>query len=242
MPGVRSYPPELIGDEEYLDALDERLEEDRFPDPNASLIPELTTARFVAEAACDADENAFAETIDDRRGPVFDPLIRFEVVATLIDEQQREQLEEDKLDELVAKAGLQGIISREDDPEVIVEEGLTGRDMTFFDYPTPPLHLIEGAESKGREIMENSPQERAENRSDQHQTYVQQRGTIEAVVIGGRDVAAEAYEDVIDHIHAESYSERTYEDEEEYAEVVAFNAALAAESMLEDTGEIVTPP
>lgn len=59
---------------------------------------------------------------------------------------------------------------------------------------------------------------------------------------GGRDVAAGECEEVIDRIHGELLSDRRYEDEEDYAEVVAFNAALAAESMLEDDGEIVTPP
>jgi hypothetical protein len=242
MPDGRPYPPEFIGDEAYLAALDERLEADRFPDPDASLIPELTTARFVAEAARDTDENTFAEKIDARREPVFDPLIRFEVVATLSDDQQRDQLATDEFEELVSQAGLNGTISREDDPAVIVEEGLTGREMTFFDYPAPPLHVIESATSTGRELMERNPEERAETSSDHQQPYVQQRETIEAVVIGGRDVATEAYDDGIDRIHAASPSDRTYEDAEEYAEVVAFNAALAAESMLEDDGEIVTPP
>jgi hypothetical protein len=242
MPDARSSPPELIGDEAYLDALDERLDADRFPDPDASLIPALTTARFVAEAACDAGETAFAEKIDARRGPVFDPLIQFEVVATLSDDQQRERLAADEFEELVSQAGLNGTISREDDPAVIVEAGLTEREMTFFDYPAPPLHVIESAKATGKELMDRSPDERTETSSDQQQLYIQQRGTIEAVVIGGRDVAAEAYDDGIDRIHAKSPSERTYKDEEEYAEVVAFNAALAAESLLEDNEELVTPP
>jgi hypothetical protein len=46
----------------------------------------LTKARFVAEAACAAEEHPFAERADARRDPVFDPLMRFEVVATLTDE------------------------------------------------------------------------------------------------------------------------------------------------------------
>jgi hypothetical protein len=68
MPPVRPYPPELIGNEEYLDELDQRLKEGRFPDPDASLIPELTQARFVAECARTANENTFADQIDDRQG------------------------------------------------------------------------------------------------------------------------------------------------------------------------------
>lgn len=238
--GQQPYPPELIGDEDFLDALDERIEVGRFPDPDADLVPELTKARFVAEAARDADQDIFADRIDDLRSPVFEPLIRFEVASTLI--QQREQLDEDEFNALVSKAGLKGNVSFEDDPALIVEEGLTKRDKTFFDYPAPPLHVIESAESKGRELVERSPKEQAESVDDQHQIYVHQRATVEAIVVGARDLAAETYGDVIDRIHAESPSNRTYEDEEEYAEVIAFNASLAAESMLEHRGEIITPP
>jgi hypothetical protein len=238
--GQQPYPPELIGDEEFLDALDKRIEDGRFPNPDAELVPELTKARFVADAARDADQARFADRIDNLRSPVFEPLIRFEAASTLI--QHREQLDEDEFNDIVSKAGLKGNISFEDDPALIIEEGLTERDKTFFDYPAPPLHVIESAETRGRELMESSPEKRAQSVDEQHHTYVQQRATVEAIVIGARDLAVKAYDDVIDRIHAESSSNWTYEDEEEYAEVIAFNASLAAESMLEHQGEIITPP
>lgn len=241
MPPVR-YPSDHIGDDAYLDEFTQRLEAGRFPAPDARLIPELTSARFVAAGAREANEYAFAAQVDDRRNPVFAPLSRFEAVATLMDDRRREQLGEEEFDELMSDVELLETVSFEDNPAVILNETLTKREMTFFDYPAPPLHVIEGAASEGREMIDYSATERAERAPDRHRTYVQQRATIEAIVIGGRDLAAAAYEEVIDRIHGESPSDRRYEDEDDYAEVVAFNAALAAESMLDDDGEIGTPP
>jgi hypothetical protein len=163
------------------------------------------------------------------------------VVATLTDEQRRERFGADEFDELVSEVELPKTVSFEVDPEIRLTDALTEREMTFFEYPAPPLHVIESAMSRGRKMIDNTSKERAENVPDQHRTYVRQRETIEAIVIGGRDVAS-ADEDVIDRIHRQSSSERRYEDTKEYAEVVAFNAALAAESMLEDDGKLITPP
>lgn len=42
-------PQTLVSDAEYIERLTERIDQRRFPDPD--LIPELTRARFVAEAA-----------------------------------------------------------------------------------------------------------------------------------------------------------------------------------------------
>ncbi|WP_154660466.1 hypothetical protein [Halopiger goleimassiliensis] len=47
---------------------------------------------------------------------------------------------------------------------------------------------------------------------------------------------------MIEDLRAESPSDHAYESEEAYAEVVAFNAALAGESMLEEDGELTIPP
>lgn len=77
---------------------------------------------------------------------------------------------------------------------------------------------------------------------ERRRSYVEQRETVEAVAAGARALALDSYADVIDRIHAQELSTRTYEDEGAYADVVAFNAGLAAESMLEDDGELTTPP
>ena len=221
MSSVRPYPPELVGEEAYLDELDRQLEAGRFPDPDASLIPELTKARFVAEAARATEEHLFAERIDACRDPVFDPLMRFEVVATLTDEHRREQL-----DELVSEVDLPDTPSPEDDPEAFLSEAVSQRELTFFDYPVPPLHVIEAAVSEGRELIDGLSEERIESVPEQ-QAYLRQRVTVETIVAGARDLAASAYEDVIDRIRTESASDARYEDQDEYAGVIGFNAALA---------------
>lgn len=241
--GEQPFPRDLVGDDEYLDELDDRIERDRFPEPDADLLPEVTKARFVADAARDADEVGFAERIGRRRDPLFEPFVRFEAVTTLVDERRRDRLDEAEIDELVSKAGLDDAeVTLDDDPEAVVDAALADRGRTFFDYPGPPLHVVEGAESRGRESLADAPDERAADVADEHGPYVRQRARVEAVVAGARELAAEAYDDVIERIRAESPSNRTYDREETYAEVVAFNAALAAEAMLEADGDIVTPP
>lgn len=241
--GERPFPSALVGDDAYVDEFADSVDGSRFPGPDADLIPRLTKARFVAAAARDADETAFAERIDRHREPVFEPLVRFDAVATLVDETRRDRLDDDEIDDLVSKAGLDDeAVTPNDDPETVVDAALTDRDRTFFDYPAPPLHVVESARSRGRELLEETPDERAGAVEDDHRTYVRQRASVEAIVAGARDLAMDAYDDVIEDIRAESPSNRTYESEETYAEVVAFNAALAAESMLEANGEIVTPP
>lgn len=241
--GEQPFPQELVGVADYGDELEDSIERNRFPDPDASLIPELSKARFVADAARDAGDVEFANRIEHLRDPVFEPLVRFEAVTTLIDERRRNRLDETEVDELVSKAGIdEEEVTLDDDPETIIDTALDDRELTFFDYPAPPLHVIEGSESRGRELLDENPDEREREVSDERRTYVNQRAKTEAIVVGARDLAVDAYDDVIEQIRTESLSNRAYENEETYAEVVAFNAALAAEAMLEADGEIITPP
>ncbi|WP_049927714.1 hypothetical protein [Halopiger goleimassiliensis] len=239
--GERPFPPELVGDEAYAAALEDRIDRDRFPDPNADLLPELTKARFVADAARAGGAAEFADRIDRLREPVFEPFVRFEAVMTLVTD--RDRLEGAEIDALVTKAGLENeSVPLDAEPGTIIETALDERERTFTHYPGPPLHVIESAESRGRELLDEGPDERAQAVDADHRPYVRQRATIEAIVAGGREIAAEAYDDVIDRITDESPSNRTYEDENEYAEVVAFNAAVAGDSMLEEDGQLLVPP
>lgn len=241
--GERPFPRALVGDGAYVDDLERSIEQRRFPDPDASLLPEVTKARFVADAARDAGSEPFARRIERRREPLFEPFYRFELLSLFGDEQRQDDLTEDEIDEAFERAGLDDEdVTLEDDPETVVETVYTDRDLTFADYPATPLHVVEGAASRGRELLDETPDERAASVDDEHRPYVRQRAQIEAVVAGARDLAAKAYDDVIDRIREESPSNRPYEDAESYAEVVAFNAALASEAMLEEDGEITTPP
>ena len=242
MRSLRPYPHEHVGNASYFEEFTQHIESGRFPDPNADLIPELTTARFVAMAAREVGEVEFANRIDEVRHPVFEPLDRFEVAAVLIDGGRSEGFDIDKFDALVAEAGFSDADAPEDNPETFLTENLSERELTFFDYPAPPLHVIESAESRGRDKVNDSAAELVESVPEQHRLYVGHRLTIEAVVLGTRGMAADVYEEVIEGIHAESLSNRRYENADEYAEVVAFNAALAAEAMLESNGELTTPP
>lgn len=241
--GERPFPRALVGDDAYVDDLERRIEQRRFPEPDASLLPEVTKARFVADAARDAGSEPFARRIERLREPLFEPFYRFELLSLFGDEQRRDELAEDEIDEALERAGLDDEnVTLEDDRETVVETAYTDRDLTFADYPAPPLHVIEGAASRGRELLDETPDERAASVDDERRPYVRQRAQIEAVVAGARELAAEAYDEVIDRIREESPSNRTYEDAETYAEVVAFNAALASEAMLEEDGELTTPP
>lgn len=241
--GDRPYPTVLVGDERFIEGLDVAIEEGAFPDPNPGLIPVLTKARFVAEAARDEQEEAFADRIAERRDPLFEPLKRFDALTVLLDEGRREELNASERERLREVTGIDDAeVSLEDDPEEIADALLDDRIRTFSHYPGPPLTVIEAARDRGVELLEEPPDERAADVADEHAEYVRQRGVVQAVVAGARDLAPDAYEDVATRFRESDRREWPYEDETEYADVVAFNAALAAESMLESDGELVTPP
>lgn len=241
--GERPMPADLVGSGPYVDALGGRVERDRFPDPDADLLPELTKARFVAAAATDAGEDEYAERVSDHRGPAFEPLHRFDAVVVLSTERRREQLNETQRERLLAETGLDDEnVSWDDDRAAVVTRVLDDRELTFFDYPAPPHHLIEAAESTGLDRLDRGPDERAEAVAEAHRPYVRQRAQIEAVVVGAREVAMDAYDDASDRLRQASPTDWEYTGPEDYAEVVAFNASLAAESMLASDGKLPTPP
>lgn len=210
-------PSDRVGSNVYLAALESRIDVGGFPDPDPDLIPALTEARFVADAATEAGNEEFAAAVSDLRRPVFEPLADF--------------------DSTMAR-------SREttvDDPERLVERHLSRRERTFLDYPAPPLHFVEAAEHRGREVLDATAR-REELRAavgDASSAYVDHRLTVETVVAGGTDLGREVYPEWSER---ESRSGIEYGSAEHYADVVAFNGALAAEAMLERDGEIVTPP
>lgn len=213
------------------------------PTRTPDLIPELTKARFVAADARDAGGDQFADRVAAVRDPAFEPLNRFDAVSILASERRREQLDDERREKLRETAGLADAnVTLEDDPEVVFSTLLDDREKTFFDYPGTPLHVIEAAESEGLDLLAASPDERAADVDESHRTYVRQRARIEVVVAGARRLATEAYGETIDQITERSPSDRTYDSAEAYASVVAFNAALAAEAMLAEDGELVTPP
>lgn len=210
-------PSDRVGSEAYLATLEARIESDRFPNPVPDLIPLLTEARFVSDAATAAESDEFVASVSDLRRPPFEPLENF--------------------DETVARARE----TEADDPEAFVKERLSRRERTFFDYPAPPHHFIEAARNRGRERLDATArrEELKDAIGDESSTYVEHRVTIEAVVAGGTDLAREAYEE---RDEAEFPSGVEYDSAEHYADVITFNAALAAEAMLEYNGEIITPP
>lgn len=210
-------PSDRVGSEPYLATLRDRIDADRFPDPSPDLIPLLTEARFVADAGTAAGNREFASSVSDLRDPMFDPLNHF--------------------DETVARAGETEV----DDPGAFVEEHLDRRERTFLDYPAPPHHFIEAAQIRGREQTDADArrEELREAVGEESATYVDHRATIETVVAGGIDIGRAAYEEQPDR---EFPSGVEYDSPDHYADVVAFNGALAAEAMLEHGGEIVTPP
>lgn len=241
--GERPYPAALVGAAQYVTALAEWIERARFPDPDPDLVPALTKARFVVEAATQAGEVDFAEQVRTQREPVLEPLRRYDAVVTLVSEARRERLSADERAELRSLAGLDDEdVSWDDGRQAVLEATLDERALTFFDYPGPPGHVIEAAHDRGRDSLDRDPDERATAVDEDPRPYVRQRATVEAVVTGGRDLAAAAFDEHVEQIRAASPSERDYGSPEEYARVVAFNAALAAESMLAEDGELVTPP
>ena len=210
-------PSAYIGSEAYLTTRKARIESGRFPDPDPDLIPSLTEARFVAEAATEAENDEFAASVAELRRPSFEPLVNF--------------------DETVARAQETEV----DDPEAFVTERLSRRERTFFDYPAPPHHFIEGSRNRGRDRLDAAARrdELRDAVGDESPTYIEHRVTIEAVVEGGTDLARDAYEEWSE---AETAFGVEYDSAEHYADVVTFNGALAAEAMLERNGKIVTPP
>ncbi|WP_154660467.1 hypothetical protein [Halopiger goleimassiliensis] len=165
--GERPLPRTLVGDDAYVAALEDDVERRDFPDPDAELVPELTKARFVADVAREEDEVAFADRIDDLRDPLFEPLLRFEAVTTLAEADRRERLSDEEREALLETAGLdEATVTNAEDPTAIVDAALDDRALTFFDYPGPPLHVIEGAVSRGRDRLEEGPDERAASVDD----------------------------------------------------------------------------
>ena len=210
-------PSARVGSETYFATLDARIDSDGFPKPDPDLIPALTEARFVADAATEAENEEFASSVADLRRPVFEPLADFD--ATMAAARQTEL----------------------EDPEAFVEERLSRRERTFLDYPAPPHHFIEAAENRGQEVLDTTArrEELREALGDSAPAYVDHRLTIEAVVAGGTDIGREVYPEWSERA---SRSGIGYDSADHYADVIAFNGALAAEAMLEHNGEIVTPP
>ena len=241
--GERPFPSTLVGDETFVRALDHVAESGSFPQPDAGLVPELTKARFVAATARDEGNERYADRVEQRRDQPFDPLDRFDAVTVLSSEDRRESLDEAERERLRSVAGFDETgLSPDDERELVFTELLTDRERTFFHYPGPPGHVIEEAAARGRESLDTPPAERAADAPDEHATYVHQRATVEAVAAGGRELATEASEAVADQLREEDSLGWPYDDTDEYAATVAFNAALAAESILEANGELVTPP
>lgn len=239
----RPMPQTFVGQEKYVHALAASVDQDGFPSPDPDLVPALTKARFVGEASREDGEDGFADRVAELRDPVVAPLRRFDAVTVLATPDRRERLNDTQRQRLRETADLESRgVSLSDDPETIRREGLSDRERTFFDYPGPPLHVVEAAESRGLETLDRGPEERAADVDEPHRRYVRQRTRVVAVVGGAREVAAEAYDQAIDRIRNRSLSNRPYETTAAYEDVVAFNAGLAAESMLETDGELVTAP
>lgn len=74
-----------------------------------------------------------------------------------MDDRRRDQLGEEEFEELMSDVELPETVSFADNSAVILNETLTKREMTFFDYPAPPLHVIEVAASEEREIIDPLP-------------------------------------------------------------------------------------
>jgi len=236
---MRPFPRELVGDDAFVDQLTDSIESQRFPAPDPALPPVLTKARFVADAASAAGEDAFAARITEQREPLFEPLLRFDTVVRIVSLSEEDRLDEVDLEELTSRVDLTpDELPLEEDPETIVEAALTERERTFFDYPGPPGHMVEAAQNRGRDQAEQTPTERASDVPEPHREYVRQRATVEQVAAGARPIAVDAYGD----LRSADALSRTYESSDEYASVVAFNIGLASESMLEDDGELITPP
>lgn len=241
--GERPFPATLVGDETFVRALDHVAETGSFPHPDPGLVPELTKARFVAATARDDGDERYADRVERRRHPLLDPLERFDAVTVLSSEDRRESLDEAERERLRSVAGFDETgLSPDDDRESVFADHLTDRERTLLHYPGPPAHVIESAAARGEESLDTPPAERAADAPDEHTTYVRQRATVEAVAVGGRELATEMSETVADQLRRRDSLGWPYDDTDEYAATVAFNAALAAESMLEADGELVTPP
>ena len=176
------------------------------------------------------------------REPVFEPLNRFEVVAALSDGNHPDDADNEEFARHVEEMGLSEVEVPEDDLERFFTDHLSSRELAFFDYPAPPLHVIESAESWDNADNEEVARKRFESIPEEHRTYGEHRFRIEDIVRGAREMATDVYDEVIEEVRERSVAGRQYDDADEYAEVVAFNAGLAAEAMLESNGELVTAP
>lgn len=122
-------------------------------------------------------------------------------------------------------------------------EDMTEREKTFFHYPTAPHDYIEMSEHIGLEQLHDVADPDALERYE-GDAFLEQQLRLRAIAEGAREIAEGHYEEVCERFdggHAFDM-EFDYESSEEYAETVAFNATLAAESFFEQTGDLVYPP
>lgn len=240
-------PTDHVGSEEYVETLRERIERDRFPDPDPDLVPRLTAARHVAAAALEAGEDGFAERVLEARESVMAALHDYDTVMRVtrfVEDDRLDELDAETIRELDDLPLFDGLDVTADDPETITTEALTERELCFLDYPMPPNDLVRNAADIGLEELDRDPEaETAALEDEGLEAFVTERTEAEAVVEGAQLIAADAYESgLVEEIVAESPAASEYESADHYARVVAFNAGLAAESMLAQRGEIVTPP
>ena len=237
-------PRDRVGDDEYVRRLEDRIERDRFPDP--TLVPRLTEARHVAIAAREAGDEAFADRVLEACDSVLVALHNFDTVMRVtryVEEDTLDDLADDTIRELDALDVFDGVDVTDADAETIATEALEPRELRFLDYPMPPNDLVRNAVDIGLEELDVVLEEEVAAAEDALETFVAERLKTEAVVEGARLIATDAYESgLVDGVFEESLADSTYESADHYARVVAFNAGLAAESMLAQRGEIVTPP
>jgi hypothetical protein len=237
--GTTPYPSTLVGNEEFPRELRAVSEQERFPDPDADLVPELTKARFVAEAARSAGNDDYASRVSEIRDPLFEPLLRFDAAAVLMSESRREQYNESQIKRVLNESGLdERGVTANDSRAQLYQKGLDRRTLTFFDYPGSPVHFIPGAARRGRELMRTT-HATTTAADESRRTYLDHRRTVTAIVVGARDLGARVYPKLEESGRSTS---RSYQDADAYAEVIAFNAALAGESMLESDGELIQGP
>lgn len=238
-------PTAHVGSEEYVETLRERIERDRFPDPDPELVPRLTEARHVALAAHDAGNESFAERVLEARESAMDPLHNYDTamrVTQFVEDDRLDDLESETIRELDELAPFDGVDITDDDAATIMTEALTPRELRFLDYPMPPNDLVRNALDIGLEELDHGPEAEREGVETELEAFVAERAKVEGVREGARLIATDAYESgLVEDIFAESLSNSAYDSADHYARVVTFNAGLAAESMLATSGEIVTP-
>ncbi len=211
-------PSDRVGSESYLITLDKGVAACEFPHPDPDAVPALTGARHVIEAAEDAGDDDYATAVRERCEPVLAPLAEFQ--STIAD--------------LRAEAP--------DDAAAAYRERLDRRTRTFLDYPEPPHDFAEAAERAGRELRDVD----VEAAEADHE---RERRRVRAVVGGARAntdawLAAVGFENGTPGDEAFDRREFAveYESPAAYADTVAFNIGLAAETWLARNGDIPRPP